>query len=248
MNILLVNDDGVEARGLALLARVMREHGELYVVAPHSQQSAIGHGITIHDPIRVHEREGLFPGSGARVWSLEAKPADCVKFALFALNLPVDLVVSGVNDGPNMGTDIVYSGTLAGASEAVICGKPAIAVSTDFGYFDLAERELARVMSDLLASEVLSKENVLNVNFPRRGFEASRGMKVCDMGDRPFLHEFVEIDGVYWAKGTWGEGNNPPGTDVWAHKNGYVSVTPIQVNRTNYEYMKVLRERLPAAE
>lgn len=247
MNILLVNDDGIEARGLALLARVMAGHGRLYVVAPHSQQSAIGHGITIHDSIRVHPRPGLFPGTDTRAWSLEAKPADCVKFALYALNLSIDLVVSGVNDGPNMGTDIVYSGTLAGASEAVICGKPAIAVSTDFGYFETVERELSGMIAALLDSDVLSKDNVLNVNFPQRGFERSLGLKICDMGDRPFLHEFVEIDGEYWARGTWGEGINPPGTDVWAYRNGYVSVTPIQVNRTNYDYMRTLRERLPGA-
>ncbi|HSV56245.1 MAG TPA: 5'/3'-nucleotidase SurE [Magnetospirillaceae bacterium] len=246
MNILLVNDDGIEARGLALLARVMAEHGRLFVVAPQTEQSAIGHGITIHNPIRVLERTGLFPGE-TRAWGLEAKPADCVKFALYALDLPVDLVVSGVNDGPNMGTDIVYSGTLAGASEAVICGKPAIAVSTDFGFFDLAERELSGIMAAILSSEVLSRDNVLNVNFPIRGFGRSLGIRVCNMGDRPFLHEFVEKDGEYWARGTWGEGNNPPGTDVWAFRNGYVSVTPIQVNRTNYSYMQVLRERLPGA-
>lgn len=247
MNILLVNDDGIEARGLAILARVMAQHGRVFVVAPHSQQSAIGHGITIHEPIRLHERHGLFAGEGVRAWSLEAKPADCVKFALYALKLDIDIVVSGINDGPNLGTDIIYSGTLAGASEGIICGKPAMAVSSDFGSFGTAERELPALMATLLSADVLSAENVLNINFPARSFERSKGIQLCDMGERPFIHDFVEENGLYWSKGGWGRGNNPPGSDVWAYENGYISLSPIQINRTNYAYMETLRAKLPVS-
>lgn len=248
MNILLVNDDGIEARGLAILAEVMKAHGKLYVVAPHSQQSAIGHGITIHDPIRLHRRDGVFPDPSVEAWSLEAKPADCVKFALYGLNLSIDLVVSGINDGPNMGTDIIYSGTLAGASEGIICGKPAIAVSCDFGGFELPRKELAALMDTILGSDVLSPDNVININFPQRRYDESLGIQICDMGKRPFIHDFVQIDDVYWAKGTWDKYDNPPGSDVWAYENGYIAITPIQINRTNYDYMDRLRDCFLDAE
>jgi 5'-nucleotidase len=247
MNILLVNDDGIEAVGLSILVDVMKTYGRLHVVAPHNQQSAIGHGITIHQGMRLHRRDDLFSGQGLDAWSLEAKPADCVKFALFGLNLPIDLVVTGINDGPNLGTDIIYSGTLAGASEGIICGRPAIAVSTDFGHFDVARRELATLMQSVLAADILSTENVININFPKRRFASSLGIRVCDMGQRPFIHEYVEIDSAYWANGNWGSFDNPVGSDVWAYENGYISITPIQINRTNYAYMDRIRDRLPGA-
>lgn len=247
MNILVVNDDGIESPGLALLAEVMGAHGRLFIVAPHRQQSAIGHGISIHEPIRLHVRDELFPGLEGRAWSLEGKPADCVKFALYGLGLEVDLVVSGINDGPNMGTDIIYSGTLAAASEGIICGKPAVAVSADFGSLDLPRTELAPLMAEVLRADILSAENVLNINFPRKDWTSCAGIRVCDMGERPFLHHFEERDGLYWAKGTWDQVENPEGTDVWAYEHGWISICPIQINRTNYAYMERIRRRLSGA-
>ncbi len=113
MNILIVNDDSINSYGIRLLADRARKYGDVYVVAPHTEQSAIGHGITIHDPMKLHEQDDFM--EGVKAWSLEGKPADCVKFALYGLNLKIDVVLSGVNNGPNMGTDIIYSGTLAGA-------------------------------------------------------------------------------------------------------------------------------------
>lgn len=248
MNILVVNDDGVEAPGIRLLAEIMSAFGTVMIVAPHSEQSGIGHGITIHHPIRLHKRKELLPE--VATWSLEAKPADCVKFALFGLKLPVDLVVSGINDGPNLGTDITYSGTLAGASEGMICGVPSIAVSTDFGSWDLPRRELPVLMEKLIGNALFSKDYVLNINFPRKGPEQSRGIKLCIAGDRPFLHDFVESDrdpGLYWARGTWDEVENAPDTDVWAYEQGYVAVTPVQINRTRHEALETLRERFQEA-
>ena len=120
MNILVVNDDGIHSHGIKILANELKKYGQVYVVAPHKEQSGAGHSITIHDPMRLHARDDFM--EGVKAWSLEGKPADCVKFALYGLNLDIDLVVSGMNNGPNMGTDIIYSGTLAGASEAIICG------------------------------------------------------------------------------------------------------------------------------
>ncbi len=242
MNILAVNDDSINSPGIELLARSMQKYGTVYVVAPHTQQSAIGHGITIHEPIRLHHRTDLL--DGIESWSLEAKPADCVKFALYALNLNIDLVVSGINDGPNLGTDIMYSGTLAGASEGVICGIPSMALSADFGDLNLVRRELPDVLEKILSADVLNAELVLNVNFPRKDYNSSKGLRITEMGVRPFLHDFVEEDGVYWSRGDWDEAENTEESDVWAYENGYLSISPIQINRTRGEYLPVLREKL----
>ncbi len=244
MNILVVNDDGIESPGLRLAVEAMKPYGTVCVVAPHEQQSAIGHGITIHTPIRLHHREDILPGIDS--WSLEGKPADCVKFALYGLNLPVDLVVSGMNDGPNLGTDIIYSGTLAGASEAIICGIPALALSADFGGFDAAAAQLPELVERILKADILSAGRVINVNFPQREFSPARGIKIAGMGVRPFRHEFVEENGVYWSRGGWEPAQNGPETDVWAWENGYIALTPIQINRTDYSYMPLMQERIHA--
>jgi 5'-nucleotidase len=242
MNILVVNDDGIESPGLRFLVETMKETGTVYVAAPHAQQSAIGHGITIHEPFRVHHRKDLFEGIDA--WSLEAKPADCVKFALFGLKLSIDLVVSGINDGPNLGTDIIYSGTLAGASEGIICGIPSIAVSSDFSGLESVKPHLKEIMNRVLEANMVDKKRVININFPKKEFSRIKGIKITEMGERPFNHEFVEENGLYWAKGDWNWVENSAATDVWAWENGYVSLTPIQINRTDYGYMEILKERV----
>lgn len=242
MNILVVNDDGIASPGLALLADCLEPYGKVTVVAPHTEQSAIGHGITIHEPIRLHAREDLLPRF--RSWSLEAKPADCVKFALFALDIKADLVVSGINNGPNLGTDILYSGTLAGATEGIVCGIPSLAVSADFGSLELPKRELPGLLERIVGAAVLNRENLINVNFPAASFGESRGIRITHTGDRPFNHEFVEENGVYWSRGGWAKAENGPETDVWAFENGYISLSPIRINRTDYAYMDVLKKKL----
>ncbi|MCK5812477.1 MAG: 5'/3'-nucleotidase SurE [Clostridiales bacterium] len=243
MNILVVNDDSINAYGIKLLAKKLMKYGHVYVVAPHTEQSAIGHGITIHDSMKLHIQSDFL--EGVEAWSLEGKPADCVKFALYGLNLSIDLVVSGVNDGPNLGTDIMYSGTLAGASEAIICNVPAIAFSTDFDSFKIVEDEIESVLDKVIDESVLSKNSVINVNFPKSEFIKSKGIKVTEQGLRPFLHKF-ELEGdVYWARGTWGVIDNKESTDVYAYENGYISITPIQINRTNFQYIKKLKEKFP---
>lgn len=241
MNILVVNDDGITSPGIALLAETLQSFGKVSVVAPHTEQSAIGHGITIHDPIKLHHREDVLPGMDS--WSLEAKPADCVKFAKFALNLEIDLVVSGINNGPNLGTDIIYSGTMAGASEGVILDIPAIAVSSDFNTLEVARKELPGLLQNIFDADILSPSNVININFPKGEFTESRGVKVASLGKRPFLHDFVKEDGVYWSRGSWDWVENGPETDVWAYENGWTSITPVQIDRTNFGYMKKLSEK-----
>ena len=241
MNILVVNDDGINSYGIKILVKKLMKYGNIFVVAPHTEQSAIGHGITIHDSMKLHIQKDFHEGVSA--WSLEGKPADCVKFALYGLKLDIDLVVSGINNGPNIGTDIIYSGTLAGASEAIICNVAAIAISTDFDYFDLAEDKIECVLDKIIDKNILNTENVININFPRKDFIKSKGIRVTEQGLRPFLHEFEADGDSFWAKGTWDVIESGINTDVYAYENGYISITPIQINRTNYEYMKQLKEK-----
>jgi len=240
MNILVVNDDGIDSIGIRILAECLKKYGNVFVVAPFSEQSGAGHSITIHDSMKLRVRDDYM--ENVKAWSLEGKPADCVKFALYGLNLEIDLVVSGINTGPNLGTDVNYSGTIAGASEAIICGIPAIALSTDFDHFTLAKEKLECVLDKIIDDDILSTEVVMNVNFPSKEFSESKGIMITEQGLRPFLHEY-EADGEsYWARGTWDKIENAKGTDTYAYENGYISITPIHINRTDYEYMIKLKK------
>lgn len=242
MNILVVNDDGIDSYGIKLLAKKLMKYGNIFVVAPHREQSAIGHGITIHDSMRLRIIEDFH--EGIQAWSLDGKPADCVKFAIHGLKLDIDLVVSGINNGPNMGTDIIYSGTIAGASEGVICNLPAIAVSTDFNYYTLVENELEWLFDRIIQDNILDPKVVINVNFPSKDYEKSKGIKITKQGYRPYAHEYTVDGDSYWAKGTWAAYESKKETDVHACENGYISITPLKIDRTDYEYIDRLKKQL----
>lgn len=238
MNILVVNDDGINAKGIEILAQACKEFGDVYVVAPKKQQSAVSQGITIHEPIEIDEEEGKFPG--IRAWSISGKPADCVKVAVEYLRLNVDLCVSGINDGPNLGNDILYSGTVAGASEAAVFKFPAIAFSTDFGAFTIAEKEIRNVLKYIFDNKLLRNGNILNVNFPLHDFKESKGIRFTTQGYRTFSTIFRHEDGKYWQEGNWEKTANSEETDVYAVENGYISITPLGTDRTNHELLKEL--------
>ncbi len=241
MNILVVNDDSINSYGIRILADKLQKYGTVFVVAPHTEHSGIGNAITIHNPMKLHEQNDFM--ENVKAWSLEGKPADCVKFALYGLNLDIDLVVSGINNGPNLGTDIMYSGTLGGASEGIICGIPSIAVSTDFKGFELAEENIEDVLDKVINDDILSKEIVININFPKSEFTNIKGIKVTEQGIRPFDHKYELDSEGYWPKGTWQDVEHNENTDVHAYENGYISITPIQLNRTSYPYIKKLKNK-----
>jgi len=242
MNILVVNDDGIDAKGIHILAKAFLPYGQVSVVAPMSEQSGAAHSITLHDPMGLKKHEGYLPGVDA--WSLEGKPADCVKFAVFALGLKPDLVVSGINDGANLGTDIMYSGTVSGAFEGVVLGIPSIAISTDFGHFGIVEREIDAVIKKIMDANILDASIVLNVNFPSTIHSASVGMRITHQGLRPFDHAY-EFDGEkYWAKGTWYPYINDESSDVYGFENGYITVTPLRIDRTDYDYLNQIKPKL----
>lgn len=233
--ILVTNDDGVRAPGLRLLAEALAPLGEVAVYAPESQQSAVGHSVSLHKPLRVN---GLEPG-----WHMvDGTPTDCVMLAVRSLlGRRPDLVVSGVNPGANLGDDVTYSGTVAGAFEGMLLGLPAIAVS-DVSYrpvhLGTAAQVGARVAAYVL-EHGLPEDTVLNVNVPDVPFAALQGVAVTRMGRRNYHDEIVRREdprggAYYWIGGDEPAHVRESGTDFEAIEQDKVSVTPLQRDITHH--------------
>jgi len=237
MLILCTNDDGYLAPGLQVLARAAQGLGEVHVVAPDREQSATSHSLTMHLPLRAREvRE--------RVHHVTGTPTDCVMLAVQAL-LPrkPDFVLSGVNHGMNMGEDVLYSGTVSAAMEAVIFGIPAVALSYA-GRGDAAHMEaygslLERLLPQLVRPGAFPPETLLNVNLPPIDPAEVKGVQVTRLGRRVFsdsLTRGLDPSGkeYFWIGGGSIEWKALEGTDFHAVDNGYVSVTPLHLDLTNH--------------
>ncbi len=246
--ILITNDDGVHAPGLLALKRALSVVGEVAVFAPDHNWSAAGHTKTMHKPLRVFQTE-LADGTSALVTT--GTPSDCVGLALLGL-VPFrpDLVVSGINDGPNLGSDVTYSGTIAGAMEAVVSGIPAIAVSQDWGQdrdLELAA-ELAARLAALVLQNGLPANTFLNLNVPSLPRAHFRGVRITRLGQRVYRDVLIERfdprgQPYYWIGGEPPTGvSDPDGdTDIGALAQGYASVTPLNMDMTDYDFLPVLR-------
>lgn len=246
MRVLITNDDGIRGPGLRALVAARPPGAEVWVVAPDRERSATGRAITIHKPLRLHPVE---MGDGVRAFHLNGTPSDCVKLGLEIMEGKPDAVLSGINRGANMGTDVMYSGTVAGAIEAAAHDFPAVALSLDADDADDMEAyEEAAAISWYLAAELvrhgLPKGTLLNVNVPAA---SPKGMRVTRLGGRPWkdvLHERTDPRGkAYW----WLAGERADvaledaSTDLASVGSGYVSVTPIQFDLTQYEAMDAVQ-------
>jgi len=244
--ILLTNDDGVNAPGLLALKRALSAVAQVEIVAPERNWSAAGHTKTMHKPLRVH-RVALADGSEARATS--GTPSDCVALALLGLlDYRPDLVISGINAGANVGSDITYSGTVAAAMEAVIAEIPAIAVSVDS--YEVSDPDVAAAFTARLAMLMLRRvanaPMLLNVNVPNLPREALRGVQVTRLGSRVYRDALVERRDprgrvYYWIGGEPPSGVPEEGTDIGALEAGYISVTPIVMDLTDYRALPILR-------
>jgi len=235
--ILVSNDDGIYAPGLkALEAALVPIGAEVWVVAPDRQQSATSHSLTLHRPLRVEE-------VGVRRLAVDGTPTDCVNLAINGI-LPErpSLVLSGVNHGANLGDDITYSGTVSAAMEGRLLGVPAIAVSLvmngDCGEFDLAARFAARLAAFVLSNGI-PPDTLLNVNVPDRPISKISGYMVTRQGKRRYGDAIVEkLDPrgkkYYWIGGADLGFVPEEGTDCTAVDSGYISVTPLHLDLTNY--------------
>ena len=239
MIVLLSNDDGIQSEGLAALEMSLGHVGEIYTVAPDRAQSSMSHALTLHRPLRVQE---LAP----RRLAVDGTPVDCVKLSLTGL-LPVrpHLIISGINKGPNLGDDIIYSGTVSAAIEGALLGIPAIAVSlVTFKNFDFrAAAEFTATLVDRIVERGIPPKTLLNVNVPAIPKQDIKGWQITRMGKRHYSETIVErIDPrggkYYWIGGDDLGFANDDGTDCHAVNEGYVSVTPLQVDLTDYQLLQ----------
>lgn len=251
MHILVTNDDGVQAPGLLALSQAMRPLGKVTVFAPDRNWSASGHVKTLDRPLRVRETTLI---DGYPAFTSDGAPSDCVALPLLGYVDKVDLVVSGINPFSNIGHDVTYSGTVTAAMEAVIAGVPGIAFSlasqdnpspsTPADYAPGAH--IAGLITQKVIENGLPKGVVLNVNIPYLSIESMKGMIVTRQGLRVYrdvLDRRVDPRGspYYWIGGEAPTGVNEEGTDVGAIAAGYVSITPLQLDLTNYKAMDVLK-------
>lgn len=245
-HILVTNDDGVHSPGLLALKQALDAVGQVTVFAPDRNWSAAGHSKTMHKPLRIN-RVTLADGSPA--YTTNGAPSDCVGLALLgAIPHMPDLVVSGINQGGNMGHDITYSGTVAGAMEAVVGGIPAIAVSLDSREWTdfRAVTSVVTRLAQLILAHGLPRNTLLNVNAPALPAEQIQGVAITRLGQRVYrdvLIERVDPKGqpYYWIGGEPPSGVVEDGTDFGAVYNGCISVTPLTMDMTDYAFMAQLR-------
>jgi 5'-nucleotidase len=230
--ILVTNDDGIHARGLAALAEALAEIGEVYVVAPDREQSAVGHALTLHRPLRVDR-------VAERKYAVNGTPSDCVNLAVLGLlPEPPVLVASGVNHGTNLGDDVTYSGTVSAAMEGTLLGVPSMAVSQadpETDGFDGAAT-VARAVAMRLLVEGLPAKTLLNVNVP--GGEL-KGIRLTRLGHRVYREKVIrEVDPrgrpYYWIGAGPPEWADDTGADIAAMHEGFASVTPLHLDLTHH--------------
>ncbi|HKX55603.1 MAG TPA: 5'/3'-nucleotidase SurE [Xanthomonadales bacterium] len=240
MHFLISNDDGIDARGIQVLANWMQRLGEVTVVAPHVNRSGASNSLTLDAPVRIRE-------IAERKFRVTGTPSDCVHIALTGLlEKDPDIVVSGINAGANLGDDVIYSGTVAAAMEGRFLGLPAIAVSLVFDekpkFYDTAAHAVSLVVQRLL-SDPLPADTILNINVPDRPWSEIRGFEVTRLGHRHRADPTVkQIDprgiAMYWIGPAGAEQDAGPGTDFDAIRRGYVSITPIHVDLTRYQALE----------
>ena len=248
MNILIANDDGINARGIKELTRALSQIANIYVCAPHIQRSACGHGITIGKPIKMNEVD--FPNA-KRAWEITGTPADCVKLGLRMLEaegIKIHMVCSGINHGGNLGTDTLYSGTVSAAIEGCICGLPSIAVSVNDHnpkHFEVACQLAINTVKS--ARGKMDTNTVLNINVPNVPESELKGVKIARLGAREYEEWFEPREGgngelEYWYSGTPVIYKDlPEDIDVIAMQNGYATITPLHYDFTSYKLIEEVK-------
>ncbi len=248
MRILLTNDDGIGAPGIQALWQALSQIAEVIVVAPDTERSATSQAITVHHPIRVDQYCIEKPPICA--WRVGGTPTDCVKIAIEALMTDKpDIVVSGINLGSNLGTDVLYSGTVSAAIEGSLFGITSIAVSLDTWQdadFSPAANYTAELVK-MLEHKKLPPGTLLNVNVPAIAAEQIAGIAITKLGVRQYANTFERRQDprgrlYYWMGGELVDNDNDPDTDIVAVKRNKISITPIHFDLTNYGLMKSLNE------
>ncbi|HRJ30044.1 MAG TPA: 5'/3'-nucleotidase SurE [Cyclobacteriaceae bacterium] len=248
--ILVTNDDGITSKGIRTLINVMKQIGEVLVVAPDSPQSGMGHAITVGETLRL-EKNRIFEGITA--FECSGTPADCVKmarhFVLKEKRQP-DVVVSGINHGSNTSISVLYSGTMSAAIEGAIEGTPSIGFSLcDYSHdadFSHTEAYVKSITQQVL-TKGLPKGVALNVNFPPKRNDAIKGVRICRQANAKWVEEFLQRHdpngrSYFWMTGNFVNFDKGEDNDEWAIANNYISVVPCQFDLTAHQAIPVLNE------
>jgi 5'-nucleotidase len=239
MNILVTNDDGIDAIGINLLATRLRKYGNVYIVAPDKAMSGASHSFHFGE-LTMIEIDKI---SGVKCYHCNGSPVDCVRIAVSAIPVVFDVVFSGVNNGLNVGTDVLYSGTVGAAREAVIEGIPGVAISTDYDSFEIVNNELDRTLAYIFKNELYSKNYVLNVNYPISGYQKSNGTAFAKQGKKIFKTLFTHIkDGIYFQSDDSIYKDTDKTTDVAKVEDGYITFTPLKIDQTSYEALEEMKK------
>ena len=244
MNILLTNDDGINANGIKILARHLEKIGKVAIVAPDRERSAVGHALTLHDPLRAVEL-------GANLYSVDGTPTDCVNLGIHSLlSVKPDIVISGINHGANLGDDITYSGTVSTAMEATLMGIPAFAISLaangEPDNFTQAAIFAAKLAGTIMENG-LPADTFLNVNVPNLPREMLRRPLITRQGKRSYGGMIIDkIDprgrSYYWIGTADMQFHDLEGTDYYAVTRGHISITPLHLDLTNYSSLHILED------
>lgn len=253
LKVLISNDDGIFANGIQTLAEKLSKTCEVYIAAPNRERSAMGHALTLHKPVHVEEVELKFPV--AKAYAISGTPSDCVKLAANALfkDIPFDVMISGINHGPNLGSDVLYSGTVSAALEGAIQGYPSIATSLVNGFEKLADfSHGAEFIANFLPQVMkvgIPPKSILNVNIPAVSLNHMAGVKVTELGTRMYTDSYERrVDprgGVYfWLAGEVIDTTEAETSDVEAIRSNMVSISPVHYNLTNFSELPQLQAKL----
>ncbi|MCX7705678.1 MAG: 5'/3'-nucleotidase SurE [bacterium] len=239
--VLVSNDDGIFAEGLTVLCKTLLNVFDVVVVAPDSERSNVGHAITLSLPLRV---EALKIPAGITGYSVNGMPADCIKIAVSSLlNRKPDIVISGINLGSNLGIDVLYSGTVSAATEAAILGIPAFAISLDsledpdFSYAAF----FALTLAEKVINNGLPENTVLNVNVPQGKPSGVRVVPLSRARYREYYEKRINPrkKTYYWLAGEFMEETDVGDSDTRALKEGFITITPLKIDMTNYECIEI---------
>ena len=243
MRILISNDDGYQAKGIKQLAESLSEIADIIIVAPNENKSAASSSLTLGKPLKPIQIEH-------NIYAIDATPSDCVHLALCGfIKEPIDLVVTGINLGANLGDDVIYSGTVAGAIEGRFLGLPSIAIS--LASWECKHFETAAIIAKRLVEKIekapLSHNTIINVNVPDVPIEEIKGIKSTRLGNRHMSEPSIQDQNdpsLYWIGENGQEADNVEGTDFYAISNNFVSVTPLQIDLTKYSEVKQVSDWL----
>lgn len=247
MNILITNDDGIRSKGIQAIASRLQSTHNVLVVAPDTQRSASSHSITLDKAIIVKEEK--IKGVKGQCFSVSGTPVDCTKIGITTISLEkIDIVVSGINDGFNLGTDVIYSGTVSAAVEGALNNIPAIALSCDGSdeSYKVAAECAENILKNLEGMDI--GNTVLNINIPSINKKEIKGLKVCKIGERNYNNIYVELEKgdshrVYKITGE-SDDLDQDNTDVDMIKMGYVTVTPLHYDLTNFKLLNKITQML----